>query len=498
MDRWTCQVQHFIKPRKSVRSRYAEDPVPLPRGACMDKEFQPVNLYLTLGKVGIFAFVLMSVYQFIMDYLYPDISLSDSHLHTVIFTTLLATAAAFFVFRKQQTLLAMLVTEANERRVTGEALQKSEAKFRSIVEMANEGILQIDSRYTTTYVNHTMAEMLGYSVEEMLGRPATDFIVTEELDKHWSRMAEREQGLGGRYECRLRHNDHSVRWVLVSATALSDGDDRFAGSFAMFTDITERKQTEEALQRHTEDLAGLHQQLASANREANLYLDILTHDIRNTENVANLYTDLLIETLDGDSRTYVEKLQRSIRKSIEILGNVSKIRRIHQPSGGHRCVDLDTVILDEIAQFPEGVVRYDAVNRRVLADDLLPEVFANLIGNAVKFGGPDVEIEIRVDDEDEFVRVSVEDTGPGIPDDQKQEVFHRYEKRRRGVGEGLGLFLVQVLIERYGGRIWAEDRVPGHPERGAAFRFTLRQAARDEPGVRTGDNVEGCRLPRNT
>ncbi|MCM2465315.1 hypothetical protein DIC75_03120 [Methanoculleus sp. CWC-02] len=250
----------------------------------------------------------------------------------------------------------------------------------------------------------------------------------------------------------------------------------------MFTDITERKRTEEALQRHTEDLALLHQQLASANREANLYLDILTHDIRNTENVANLYTDLLIETLDGDARTYVEKLQRSIKKSIEILGNVSTIRRIHQPSGGHKCVNLDTVIRGEIAQFPETIIHYDTTNRLVLADDLLPEVFANLIGNAVKFGGPGVEIAVRVDDEDGFVRVSIEDTGPGIPDDQKQEVFHRYEKRRRGVGEGLGLFLVQVLIERYGGAIWAEDRVPGRPEEGAAFRFTLHEAPLEDPG----------------
>ncbi|WP_301002737.1 PAS domain-containing sensor histidine kinase [Methanoculleus sp.] len=462
----------------------------------MNQEFQPANIYLTLGKIGVFVFVLMSVYQFLKDYLYPDITLADSHLHTVIFTTILATTAAFFALRKRQALLAMLVAETNERRVTGEALQKSEEKFRSIVEMANEGILQIDSRHTTTYVNRTMAGMLGYSVEEMLDRPVTDFLFTEDLDAHRNRMAAREQGLDGRYECRLRHRDGSARWVLVSATARKDGNGGFAGSFAMFTDITERKQTEEALQRHTEDLALLHQQLASANREANLYLDILTHDIRNTENVANLYTDLLIETLDGDSRTYVEKLQRSIKKSIEILGNVSTIRRIHQPSGGHKCVDLDTVIRDEIAQFPESTIRYDAVNRRVLADDLLSEVFANLIGNAVKFGGPGVEIAVRVEDKDEFVRVSIEDTGPGVPDDQKQEIFHRYEKRRRGVGEGLGLFLVQVLIERYGGAIWVEDRVPGRPGEGAAFRFTLHNAAHGDPGTRIDDSAQRCMVPR--
>ncbi|WP_292366111.1 MULTISPECIES: PAS domain-containing sensor histidine kinase [unclassified Methanoculleus] len=461
----------------------------------MNQDIQPVNLYLTLGKIAVFVFVLMSIYQFIKDYLYPEISLSESHLHTVIFTTVLAVTAAYFALRKRQALLAMLVAETNERRVTGEALQKSEEKFRSIVEMANEGILQIDRRQMITYVNRTMADMLSYSPGELLGRPLADFYFSEDLGAHRDRMAAKEQCLDGRYECRLRHRDGSARWVLVSVTARKDGDGGFTGSFAMFTDITERKQAEEALQRHTEDLARLHQQLASANREANLYLDILTHDIRNTENVANLYAELLIETLDGDERAYVEKLQRSIKKSIEILGNVSTIRRIHQPSGGHKHVDLDTVIRDEIAQFPESTIHYDAAERQVLADDLLPEVFANLIGNAVKFGGPGVEITVRAEDEDGFVRVSIEDTGPGVPDDQKREIFYRYEKRRRGVGEGLGLFLVQVLIERYGGRIWVEDRIAGRPEEGAAFRFTLHNAAHDEPGVLTDDDAQGCSVP---
>ena len=68
-----------------------------------------------------------------------------------------------------------------------------------------------------------------------------------------------------------------------------------------------------------------------ANREANLYLDILTHDIKNTENVSNLYAELLADVLDGEAGRYAENLRRSI-KSIEILGTVSTIRRIHQAS----------------------------------------------------------------------------------------------------------------------------------------------------------------------
>ena len=104
-------------------------------------------------------------------------------------------------------------------------------------------------------------------------------------------------------------------------------------------------------------------------------------------------------------------------------------------------------------------------------------MFVNLIGNAVKHGGPDVAVTIRTGEDEGCVWVSVEDTGPGVPDDQKEAIFHRYEQKRRGVGEGLGLYLVQILVDRYGGKVWVKDRVPGHPEQGAAFVFTLKKAS---------------------
>ncbi|MDN7026039.1 hypothetical protein FGU65_14300 [Methanoculleus sp. FWC-SCC1] len=319
---------------------------------------------LALGKVAAITLLLMSLFQFGKTFFYPDISIMETHITTVAFTTLLAVSAAFFVFRSQQKLLT-----------------------------------------------------------------------------------------------------------------------------AMTIEVRERKAAEEALKRHTDELARLHRELEEAHRESNLYLDILTHDIRNTENVSNLYAELLIDAVDGDAAGYVEKLQRSIQKSIEILGTVSTIRRIHQASSGLKAVDLSGVIRREIEQFPDTAIRYDGSSCRVYADDLLSEVFANLIGNAVKYGGTDVGITIRVGEEDGEALVSVEDTGPGIPDADKQAIFHRYEQKRRGVGEGLGLYLVQILVERYGGRIWADDRACGRPEEGAAFRFTLRQA-RPEPGEKGDRQTE--------
>ncbi|MDN5340653.1 MAG: hypothetical protein PWQ30_1762 [Euryarchaeota archaeon] len=218
-------------------------------------------------------------------------------------------------------------------------------------------------------------------------------------------------------------------------------------------------------------------QLERAEREANLYLDILSHDIRNAENVSGLYTDLLVDMLEGEGRGYAQKLQSSIRKSIEILRNVSTIRRIHKESAVLAPVDLDGVIRDEIAIFSGSRIRYGGTNLVVMADALLPEVFTNLIGNSIKFGGPEVEITVRVEENDGEVVVSVEDTGPGIPDAMKDAIFMRFgQSRQRKSGQGLGLYITRMLVTRYGGRIRVDDRVPGRPECGAAFRFTLKKA----------------------
>jgi PAS domain S-box-containing protein len=270
--------------------------------------------------------------------------------------------------------------------------------------------------------------------------------------------------------------DQEPLWVDTSAAPIRDGGGAIVGAIAILTDITERKRAEEALIRHTEELTRLHRELEVANREANLYLDILTHDIGNTENVSNLYADLLIESLEGEAVGYMKKLQRSIQKSIEILGTVSTIRRIYQASPELKQTDLNQAIRGAIEGFPTSAIHYTGAYHQVPADDLLGVVFNNLIGNAVKHGGPDVKVAVRVEECDDEVQISVEDTGPGVPDEDKKAIFHRYEQQKRGVGEGLGLYLVQILVERYGGRVWVEDRVPGHPEEGAAFRFTLKKA----------------------
>jgi PAS domain S-box-containing protein len=154
-------------------------------------------------------------------------------------------------------ILARQVADMIERKRAEERLRESEEKYRTIVETANEGIWEQDNRHITRWVNPTMASMLGYAVEEMVGRPVPDFLFEEDLGEHAERQEQRQEGLCGKYECRLKHRDGTTRWMLVSATPKSDEEGKGTGSSAMFTDITERKRAEEALQESEEKYRGL-------------------------------------------------------------------------------------------------------------------------------------------------------------------------------------------------------------------------------------------------
>jgi signal transduction histidine kinase len=114
----------------------------------------------------------------------------------------------------------------------------------------------------------------------------------------------------------------------------------------------------------------------------------------------------------------------------------------------------------------------------VHANELLHDVFANLVSNAIKHTGDraDIVIVLNVikDNRSRYCQVSVEDNGPGIPDELKCKIFNRVKKGdTKAKGIGLGLYLVKSLVESYGGRVWVEDRVPGDHTKGARFVVIL-------------------------
>ena len=222
-------------------------------------------------------------------------------------------------------------------------------------------------------------------------------------------------------------------------------------------------------------------QLAEANRKANMYLDIyldvVSYEILNAINSLDGYAEL-IKTRGGEKeRDYAERILRILEKNRAVIRNIETISTIYKHPPLQERINLESIVDHVIRDYGSTISACEGCRVTVMADDKLGAVFTNIISNSVRFGGPGVEISISARDQpDGMVEISVTDTGPGISDAMKPTIFDRFMQNSSTRGSyGLGLHINKMLIEAYGGRIWADDRVQGHPEQGAAIRFTLKK-----------------------
>ncbi|HOW54678.1 MAG TPA: PAS domain S-box protein [Syntrophorhabdaceae bacterium] len=147
---------------------------------------------------------------------------------------------------------AIFIKDITSERRYEEALRESEKKYRQIVDTANEGILVANEDFRITLVNRQIIKMTGYSEEEMIGKSLSEFIHKADREEYDTRIHRRIQGKSQQYELRLRKNDGSLLWVIVSASPVFDTKNRFRGSITLFTDITERKKIEEDIRESEE------------------------------------------------------------------------------------------------------------------------------------------------------------------------------------------------------------------------------------------------------
>jgi PAS domain S-box-containing protein len=134
--------------------------------------------------------------------------------------------------------------DISERRVMEEALRQSEEKYRNIVETANEGIFVLNAELKVTYANKRTAEMLGYTLREILGRHVIDFINEDCLLTARKNFEKRLKGVNENFELKLRCKDGLPFWAYMSGRTLLDMDGNFLGTLGMLTDINGRKQAE--------------------------------------------------------------------------------------------------------------------------------------------------------------------------------------------------------------------------------------------------------------
>ncbi|MDD1620945.1 MAG: PAS domain S-box protein, partial [Methylococcaceae bacterium] len=399
-------------------------------------------------------------------------------------------------------------------------LQESETRYRRIVDTASEGIWALGPNAMTTFVNARMADMLGYACEEMIGRPMTDFMFEQDAPDHLKKMLNRRQGFAEHYErCFRRKNGHAL-WTVVSAAPILDGDQNFQGSFAMFTDITQRKQAEEELrqykdqleetvQQRTNELLVMRDAADAANKAKSVFLANMSHELRTPLNAILGFSSMMRrDPLLTDSQS--ENLNIINRSGEHLLSLINDVLEMAKIEAGHLQLEITAFDLDALVREVTEMMQIRAKEKGlqlllnqssesppyIRSDEArIRQILINLINNAVKFteqGGVTVRLGVK-NNARHHLLLEVEDTGPGIAPEDQSRLFEPFvqlnEEAGTQRGTGLGLTITRQFVQMMGGHIEVEST----PGKGSLFMVELPvelASPADTLGPETGKSGE--------
>jgi len=431
------------------------------------------------------------------------------------------------------------------------ALNESEQKYRQVVENLNEGIWVLDNNASTTYANSYVAQLLGYTTNEITGKRLFEF-----MDDNWKKIAEEKlkhilDNVDNECEFEFLRKNKTRISTSVRMSPLFDVDGKYIGALAGVQDISNRKRMESELNEKLDklqkgELATLNimedlqntigaltiaeteireknQELQKINSElisARGELTVLNRDLEKkvkerTADVEKLLKqkDEFIGQLGHDLKTPLTPLNillpivrereqdPQLKELLEVIFNnvyymknlvikTLALAQLNSPNTHLSLQDIDLSmqirdILDlEIPLFQgkNVILENNIPTETIVQVDLLQirELFDNLISNAVKYS-PEDEVKITFDAKpmDDFIVISVKDTGIGLESDQIRHVFDEFYKadysRHDLQSTGLGLSICKRIVEKHGGRIWVESQGKG---KGSTFFFTLKHHKR--------------------
>ncbi len=307
--------------------------------------------------------------------------------------------------------------------------------------------------------NDRKAEMLGYSPKRFdVYSDFTDLVHPNDYEKAMQAMRDHLEGNKERYEVeyRIKKKNGDYKWFR-DVGSITEQQDDYKKVTGIVIDIDERKEAEE--------------------REE-LLNSVLRHDIKNKAQIVQGYLQILE---DKDIPKDIEDLViKALTSNEEIMNLIKKVRLLLSAKKEViKSVDMISMINGAVAA-SEGVIeekgmkvemKFPSIESKVEAGSLLKEAFSNLIENAAFHSeGKKIVINGKTTD-DQFVCI-IEDDGKGIPDEEKEKIFHRGYTTDEERGSGLGMFLVEMLVETYGGKIEVNDSELG----GARFDVYLNKA----------------------
>jgi PAS domain S-box-containing protein len=386
---------------------------------------------------------------------------------------------------------AELQREITERKCTEEALTQELYLLQTLLDNLPDNIYfkDIDGRFIR--ISKSNVEKFGLSdPAQVVGKTDFDFFTEEHARLAFEdeqRIMRTGQPLVGLEE-KETWPDGSETWVTTTKMPLRDIKGQIVGTFGISTNITERKQTEERIRKLNEELElrviERTTQLESVNKELKAFAYSVSHDLRAPLRAIDGYTKILIEdykqSLDEEGKRVCAVICSETKRMGQLIDDLLSFSHISHTEMQVSPINMETLVYSVFNELttPESRERIDfrvaPLPSAIGALTLIREAWMNLLSNAIKFSSKRERAVIEVGYQQDGQRIiySVRDNGVGF-DMQSAEnlftVFWRLHSKKEFEGTGVGLAIVQRLIHRHGGEVWAESQV----DKGATFYFTL-------------------------
>lgn len=379
-----------------------------------------------------------------------------------------------------------LITTQQELQELNQTLEEKvvqrTAEVRDLYENAPTGYHSLDANGSFVMVNQTELGWLGYTREELIGRPFLDLLTPESLEKFKARFSEFiKRGWLNDAEFDLIRKDGSILPVSLSAAAVRDENGRFLMSRSTIFDITERKKAETALLLSRDQLRTMNTALQKASQAKNEFLANMSHELRTPLNGILGMAEILLGEIRGPlnerQRRMVSVIESSGRHLLSLINDVLDLSKVE---AGKLELHLEPIAVFDLCNACLSFIKEPAVKKGITLEfepdpqvvtitaDMrrFKQVLINLLSNAVKFTGDNgrVTLKVRRNREQQRVEFSVTDTGIGISSEDLSRLFNPFIQvdsslTREHEGTGLGLALVHELMQLHGGGVYVESEV---------------------------------------
>ncbi|MCX9009758.1 MAG: PAS domain S-box protein, partial [Candidatus Methanoperedens sp.] len=377
--------------------------------------------------------------------------------------------------------------------------------FRNLINKSNDAIF-VDDPGTGRILdaNDKACSSLGYTREELLNMRVFDIEATIPDHFSWKEHVKEVRRKGYLIiEGQNRRKDGTIFPVEVNVSYITIGEKSY--TVAVARDITERKRAEEALRRARDELEIRVQErtaeLARSNAELEQFAYVASHDLQEPLRMISGFTQLLDKRykgrLDKDADDFIVYIVDGAKRMQRIIEDLLAYSRVGTRGKSFETTDLEAVFnqaLDNLKvaiEENDAAVTHDPLPTVMVDPTQMVQLFQNLIGNAIKFRKKEEPPRIHVSAErrgNEWL-FSVRDNGIGISPEFQSRLFHVFQREHTESeypGTGIGLAICKKIVERHGGRIWAES-VQGE---GSTFYFTI-PAKRDESTARRSEASAG-------